>query len=95
MSFFCLTLLLSSPHSLKIRDVKPQESRLRPKGLGLGADHSAVYDLETSGSRRPPKPGQEPSKSEDEPLGLVTGSAVFIEAGPHKELYGKVRPSSL
>ncbi|KAJ6628056.1 hypothetical protein lerEdw1_014717 [Lerista edwardsae] len=72
------------------QDVKPQESHLRPKGLGLGADCTAVRDLETSGSRRPPKPGQEPSKSKDEPFGLVTGSAVFIEAGPHKDLYGKI-----
>ncbi|XP_066471292.1 G-patch domain and KOW motifs-containing protein [Tiliqua scincoides] len=72
------------------QDVKPQESRLRPKGLGLGADRSAVQDLETSGPRRPPKPGQESSKGKDEPLGLVTGGAVFIEAGPHKELYGKI-----
>ncbi|KAL7988168.1 hypothetical protein Chor_007087 [Crotalus horridus] len=71
-------------------DVKPAENRLRPKGLGLGADRSAAKDLQPSGSRRPPKPGEEPSKSKDEPLGLVPGGAVFIESGPHKELYGKI-----
>nr|XP_056720426.1 G-patch domain and KOW motifs-containing protein [Euleptes europaea] len=72
------------------QDVKPPENRLRPKGLGLGADRSAAQDLQPSGPRRPPKPGEEQSKSQDEPLGLVTGGAVFIEAGPHKELYGKI-----
>lgn len=83
-------MFLFSFHSLKIRDIKPKESHLRPKGLGLGADRSAAQDLVASGPRRPPKPGQEPSKGKDEPLGLVTGGAVLIEAGPHKELYGKV-----
>ncbi|XP_026532120.1 G-patch domain and KOW motifs-containing protein [Notechis scutatus] len=72
------------------QDVKPAENRLRPKGLGLGADRSAAKDLKPSGSQRPPKPGEEPSKSKDEPLGLVPGGAVFIESGPHKELYGKI-----
>ncbi|XP_061470264.1 G-patch domain and KOW motifs-containing protein [Rhineura floridana] len=72
------------------QDVKPLENRLRPKGLGLGADRSVAQDLQPSGPRRPPKPGEEPSKSKDEPLGLVTGGAVFIEVGPHKELYGKI-----
>lgn len=70
--------------------MKPAENRLRPKGLGLGADRSAAKDLKPSGSQRPPKPGEEPSKNKDEPLGLVPGGAVFIESGPHKELYGKV-----
>ncbi|XP_063150169.1 G-patch domain and KOW motifs-containing protein isoform X1 [Candoia aspera] len=72
------------------QDVKPPENRLRPKGLGLGADRSAAQDLQPSRSRRPLKPGEEPSKSKDEPLGLVPGGAVFIESGPHKELYGKI-----
>ncbi|XP_028567472.2 G-patch domain and KOW motifs-containing protein [Podarcis muralis] len=72
------------------QDVKPPEHRLRPKGLGLGADRSAAQDLQSSAPRRPPKPGEEPSKSKDEPLGLVPGGAVYIEAGPHKELYGKI-----
>ncbi|XP_054859641.1 G-patch domain and KOW motifs-containing protein [Eublepharis macularius] len=72
------------------QDVKPRETQLRPKGLGLGADRSAAQDLLPSGPRRPPKPGEEQSKNKDEPLGLVTGGAVFIETGPHKELYGKI-----
>ncbi|XP_042306189.1 G-patch domain and KOW motifs-containing protein isoform X1 [Sceloporus undulatus] len=72
------------------QDVKPPENRLRPKGLGLGADRSAAQELEPSGPRRPLKPGEEPPKSKDEPLGLVPGGAVFIETGPHKELYGKI-----
>ncbi|XP_048344395.1 G-patch domain and KOW motifs-containing protein [Sphaerodactylus townsendi] len=72
------------------QDVKPPENRLRPKGLGLGADLSAAKDLEPSRPRRPLKPGEEQSKGKDEPLGLVAGGAVFIEAGPHKELYGKI-----
>uniref|UniRef100_A0A6J0TXL2 G-patch domain and KOW motifs-containing protein n=1 Tax=Pogona vitticeps TaxID=103695 RepID=A0A6J0TXL2_9SAUR len=76
-------------HTFK-QDVKPLENRLRPKGLGLGADHSAAQELQPSGPRRPPKPGEEPPKGKDEPLGLVAGGAVFIEIGPHKELYGKI-----
>ncbi|XP_077185577.1 G-patch domain and KOW motifs-containing protein [Paroedura picta] len=72
------------------QDVKPLENRLRPKGLGLGADRSAAQDLLPSRPQRPLKPGEEQSKSKDEPLGLVTGGAVYIEAGPHKELYGKI-----
>nr|XP_060619107.1 G-patch domain and KOW motifs-containing protein [Anolis sagrei ordinatus] len=72
------------------QDVKPLENRLRPKGLGLGADRSAAQELEPLGPRRPLKPGEEPPKGKDELLGLVPGGAVFIEAGPHKELYGKI-----
>ncbi|XP_078520651.1 G-patch domain and KOW motifs-containing protein [Lissotriton helveticus] len=70
------------------QDVKPLEHQLRPKGLGLGADRSAVKDLEPSRPRRPPKPGEE--REEEEVGGLVTGSLVQIETGAHKELYGKV-----
>ncbi|KAJ7317521.1 hypothetical protein JRQ81_003683 [Phrynocephalus forsythii] len=76
-------------HTFK-QDVKPLENRLRPKGLGLGADRSAAQELEPSGPRRPLKPGEVPPKGKEEPLGLVAGGAVFIEAGPHKELYGKI-----
>ncbi|XP_029464057.1 G-patch domain and KOW motifs-containing protein [Rhinatrema bivittatum] len=70
------------------QDVKPLEHQLRPKGLGLGADRSAVKDLEPARPKRPRKPGEE--KLEDEPQGLVTGAFVQIEGGPHKELYGTV-----
>uniref|UniRef100_A0A8D0KKH4 G-patch domain and KOW motifs-containing protein n=1 Tax=Salvator merianae TaxID=96440 RepID=A0A8D0KKH4_SALMN len=76
-------------HTFK-QDIKPLENRLRPKGLGLGADRSAAQDLEPPGARGPSKPGEESSKRNDEPLGLVTGGAVLIENGPHKELYGKI-----
>ncbi|KAJ1095034.1 hypothetical protein NDU88_000205 [Pleurodeles waltl] len=69
------------------QDVKPLEHQLRPKGLGLGADRSAVKDLEPSRPRRPPKPGEE---RQEEVGGLVTGALVHIETGAHKELYGKV-----
>ncbi|KAF7243892.1 G-patch domain and KOW motifs-containing protein [Varanus komodoensis] len=72
------------------QDVKPLENRLRPKGLGLGADCSAAQNLQPSDSQQPLKPGEEPSKSKDELLGLIPGGAVFIETGPHKELYGKI-----
>ena len=69
-----------------LRDVKPIENQLRPKGLGLGADRSAVKDLEPSGPRRPPKPGEE----KEEPLVLGPGGFVLVESGAHKDLYGKV-----
>ncbi|XP_075772082.1 G-patch domain and KOW motifs-containing protein [Pelodiscus sinensis] len=66
------------------QDVKPLECQLRPKGLGLGADRSAIQDLQPAGRPQPPKPGEE------EPLGLVAGGAVLIMAGPHRDLYGKI-----
>ncbi|XP_056393633.1 G-patch domain and KOW motifs-containing protein isoform X2 [Hyla sarda] len=69
------------------QDVKPLEQKLRPKGLGLGADRSAISDLEPQKPRRPLKPGDKP---EEESKGLGTGSNVLIQSGAHKELYGKV-----
>ncbi|XP_067408291.1 G-patch domain and KOW motifs-containing protein [Emydura macquarii macquarii] len=72
------------------QDVKPLEHQLRPRGLGLGADRSAIQDLQVAGPRRPPKPGEERRGGEEEPLGLVAGGAVLIAAGPHKDLYGKI-----
>ncbi|XP_046896833.1 G-patch domain and KOW motifs-containing protein [Hypomesus transpacificus] len=70
------------------QDVKPIENQLRPKGLGLGADRSAVKDLEPSGPRRLPKPGEEQGK--EETLVLGPGGFVLVESGAHKDLYGKI-----
>nr|XP_048688656.1 G-patch domain and KOW motifs-containing protein [Caretta caretta] len=72
------------------QDVKPLEHQLRPRGLGLGADRSAIQDLQLACPVRPPKPGEERRGGEEEPLGLVAGGAVLIVAGPHKDLYGKI-----
>ncbi|KAG9270357.1 G patch domain and KOW motifs-containing protein [Astyanax mexicanus] len=71
------------------QDVKPIEHQLRPKGLGLGADLSAVKDLQPSGPRRIPKPGEESGK-DDESLVLAPGGCVQIKDGAHKDLYGKI-----
>nr|DBA21644.1 TPA: hypothetical protein GDO54_018253 [Pyxicephalus adspersus] len=68
------------------QDIKPLEQKLRPKGLGLGADRSALQELEPQKPRKPLKPGQEAEESK----GLGTGSAVLIQNGSHKDLYGKV-----
>ncbi|MEQ2189446.1 hypothetical protein GOODEAATRI_025370 [Goodea atripinnis] len=70
------------------QDVKPIEHQLRPKGLGLGADRSAIKDLEPSKRRRPPKPGEEQAKEEE--LVMAPGGCVLVESGAHKELYGKI-----
>ncbi|XP_028309784.1 G-patch domain and KOW motifs-containing protein [Gouania willdenowi] len=70
------------------QDVKPVEHQLRPKGLGLGADRSAIKDLEPSRPQRPPKPGEEREKGEE--LLMAPGGCVLVESGPHKELYGKI-----
>ncbi|MEQ2197978.1 hypothetical protein XENOCAPTIV_005943, partial [Xenoophorus captivus] len=70
------------------QDVKPIEHQLRPKGLGLGADRSAIKDLEPSKRRRPPKPGEEQAKEEE--LVMAPGGFVLMESGAHKELYGKI-----
>ncbi|XP_018424635.1 PREDICTED: G patch domain and KOW motifs-containing protein [Nanorana parkeri] len=69
------------------QDIKPLEQKLRPKGLGLGADRSALHELEPKKPRKPLKPGDE---AEEESKGLGTGSAVLIQNGTHKDLYGKV-----
>ncbi|KAM5145378.1 G-patch domain and KOW motifs-containing protein [Mantella aurantiaca] len=69
------------------QDIKPLEQKLRPKGLGLGADRSALQDLEPQKPRRPLKPGEE---AEEESKGLCNGRAVLIQSGIHKDLYGKV-----
>ncbi|KAJ8016792.1 hypothetical protein DPEC_G00011040 [Dallia pectoralis] len=69
------------------QDVKPIEHQLRPKGLGLGADRSSIRDLEPSGPRRPPKPGDE---RKEETLVLGPGGFVLVESGAHKDLYGKI-----
>uniref|UniRef100_A0A8C2E5U3 G-patch domain and KOW motifs-containing protein n=1 Tax=Cyprinus carpio TaxID=7962 RepID=A0A8C2E5U3_CYPCA len=74
-------------HTFK-QDVKPIEHQLRPKGLGLGADRSAIRDLEPGVPKRPPKPGEE--KTEEEALVLGTGGYVQVLAGAHKDLYGKI-----
>lgn len=76
--------------SISIRDVKPIENQLRPKGLGLGADRSAIKDLEPGRPKRPPKPGEEKG-NEEEALVLGPGGCVLVLAGAHKDLYGKVR----
>lgn len=70
------------------RDVKPIEHQLRPKGLGLGADRSAIKDLEPNKHQRPPKPGEERAKEEE--LVMGPGGCVLVESGAHKDLYGKV-----
>ncbi|XP_062283268.1 G-patch domain and KOW motifs-containing protein [Scomber scombrus] len=70
------------------QDVKPIEHQLRPKGLGLGADRSAIKDLEPGKKRRPPKPGDEQEKEEE--LVMGPGGCVLVESGAHKELYGKI-----
>ncbi|PWA31876.1 hypothetical protein CCH79_00006473, partial [Gambusia affinis] len=71
------------------QDVKPIEHQLRPKGLGLGADRSAIKDLEPGKRQRPPKPGEEQSKQEE--LAMAPGGCVLVGSGAHKDLYGKVK----
>ncbi|XP_030641044.1 G-patch domain and KOW motifs-containing protein [Chanos chanos] len=71
------------------QDVKPIEHQVRPKGLGLGADRSAIKDLEPSRPRRPPKPGEERGKDE-EALVLGPGGFALVQSGAHKDLYGKI-----
>uniref|UniRef100_A0A3Q3JPA4 G-patch domain and KOW motifs-containing protein n=1 Tax=Monopterus albus TaxID=43700 RepID=A0A3Q3JPA4_MONAL len=74
-------------HTFK-QDVKPIEHQFRPKGLGLGADRSAIKDLEPSRYQRPPKPGEERGKEEE--LVMAPGGCVLVESGPHKDMYGKI-----
>lgn len=68
--------------------MKPIEHQLRPKGLGLEADRSALKDLEPNKRQRPPKPGEERAKEEE--LVMGPGGCVLVQSGAHKDLYGKV-----
>ncbi|KAL6119336.1 gpkow [Pungitius sinensis] len=68
--------------------VTPIEHELRPKGLGLGADRSAVKDLEPTRHKRPPKPGEERAKEEE--LVMGPGGCILVESGAHKDMYGKI-----
>ncbi|XP_028266154.1 G-patch domain and KOW motifs-containing protein [Parambassis ranga] len=70
------------------QNVKPIEHQLLPKGLGLGADRSAIKDLEPTKHKRPPKPGDEREKEEE--LVMGPGGYVLVQSGPHKDLYGKI-----
>nr|XP_015923098.1 G-patch domain and KOW motifs-containing protein isoform X2 [Parasteatoda tepidariorum] len=56
--------------------VKPIEVKLRPKGLGLGADASVLKKNE--------------KKAKEEKLELIKGAFVQIIQGPHKGHYGQV-----
>lgn len=70
------------------QDIKPIEHELRPKGLGLGADRSAIKDLEPGKPQRPLKPGEERVKEEE--LVMGPGGCVQVQSGAHKDLYGKI-----
>ncbi|XP_048475912.1 G-patch domain and KOW motifs-containing protein [Rhincodon typus] len=70
------------------QDVKPLEHQLRPKGLGLGADRSALQGLEAPVPKRALKPGEE--RKVEQPTGLAVGSLVQIEKAPHQDMYGKI-----
>src|SRR4029434_4443254 len=83
-----LSLPLSLSPSLSLRDIKPIEHQLRPRGLGLGADRSSIQDLEPGKPKRPPKPGDE--RKEEEQLVLGPGGFVLLQSAAHTELYGKV-----
>ncbi|XP_061760085.1 G-patch domain and KOW motifs-containing protein [Nerophis ophidion] len=73
------------------QDVKPYEYKPRVIGLGLGADRSAIKDLQPAKRRRPPKPGDERHKEEEEEqLVFGRGGCVLMESGVHKERYGKI-----
>ncbi|XP_057268101.1 G-patch domain and KOW motifs-containing protein, partial [Pezoporus wallicus] len=64
--------------------VKPLEQRLRPRGLGLGADPAPP------GSPRPPRGGGGGVGEDPNGGGLKVGAVVCIEAGPHRDMVGKV-----
>ena len=65
------------------RVVKPLEHRLRPRGLGLGAE---VAPPGAPRAVQPSRGGEGPGGG-----GLSVGATVRIEAGPHRDMYGKVR----
>lgn len=53
------------------KDIKPIEAQLRPKGMGLGADKSALLqDKNKNSKKRPARPGDE---KEEQPLEIKKG----------------------
>ncbi|XP_053908248.1 G-patch domain and KOW motifs-containing protein isoform X2 [Cuculus canorus] len=60
--------------------VKPLEHRLRPRGLGLGADPAP-----------PGAPQNRGGEEAGEIWGLEVGATVRIESGPHRGMEGKVQ----
>ncbi|CAI9740198.1 G-patch domain and KOW motifs-containing protein-like [Octopus vulgaris] len=64
--------------------VNPTDVVIRPKGMGLGADKSAVKQLNHN------KGGHQKKDSDDSPLVLKTGSHCVVEKGSSKGLYGTV-----
>ncbi|XP_013404266.1 G-patch domain and KOW motifs-containing protein isoform X2 [Lingula anatina] len=67
--------------------VTPVDAIVRPKGMGLGADHSQILQM-PGGKEKKRKPGD--AKEEEEKLAYVKGAGGVVLWGPHKELYGKV-----
>ncbi|CAH1783638.1 unnamed protein product [Owenia fusiformis] len=64
------------------RKVKPIEVNIRPKGLGLGADRSALKTIEETNM------GKKDEKEEKLILGI--GAYVVVTGGANRDLYGKV-----
>jgi len=66
----------------------PVETTVRPKGLGLGADRSALAKEE---KKRPLKPGDvRPEDAPNAPLVMKPSANLVITSGKHKDLYGTV-----
>ncbi|XP_069142539.1 G-patch domain and KOW motifs-containing protein-like [Argopecten irradians] len=65
--------------------VAPIEAKLRPKGLGLGADRRQADKLNSS------KAGGDKCDDKDEELTLKIGAYCIIQKGPHQDRYGEIK----
>lgn len=68
-----------SKYLIFCRVSEPLQVNVRPKGLGLGADTSALNKL------------KEKNKKEDEELQLKKGSYIRILRGANEGFYGQVK----
>ncbi len=70
----------------QLRVAAPMEVKLRPKGLGLGADRTVLENAAKALTK--PKEGEEELK-------VVIGANVQLLSGKHQGLYGQVSKNSI
>ncbi|XP_060074160.1 G-patch domain and KOW motifs-containing protein-like [Ylistrum balloti] len=66
--------------------IVPVEAKLRPKGLGLGADRSKAAQLNNAKAG-----GGDSGDQDEEQLTLKIGAYCMIQKGPHQDRYGIIQ----
>ncbi|OWF45237.1 G patch domain and KOW motifs-containing protein-like [Mizuhopecten yessoensis] len=66
--------------------IVPIEAKLRPKGLGLGADRSKAAQLNNAKAG-----GTDNGDQDDDQLAIKIGAYCMIQRGPHQDRYGEIK----